>query len=358
MSEFDKIREKLLKPKKVKVTPTTGLSSGSTLFNLALTSNPDFAFSQGCYYLLVGASRSGKTFLALQTLAEATINRRFDKHQLIYYAPERGARMNLVKFFGKPLKDRLQFRYPVTTEDFYYGLDDDLENGPSIVILDSMDALIPAADLDHFKKGKTSRKKSKEDGEEKQKGTYGTAKAKANSGNLRVVISTKLEKTNSILIIISQTRDNIGFGAMFHPDTRGGGHALTFYATGEAWFKLKQSIKKSVRGKQRKIGTVLQAQVKKNRDTGWEPVVELHHYPSVGFDDIGSCCQFLVDENHWKETEGKITAPEFGFEKGSQEKLVRKIESEGKESELRELVAKVWHEIESDCAVERKPRYT
>ena len=58
-------------------------------------------------------------------------------------------------------------------------------------------------------------------------GSYGTEKAKINSERLRPVVNA-LRKNGSILILISQSRDRIGFGAKFDPKTRGGGNAPTF----------------------------------------------------------------------------------------------------------------------------------
>ena len=95
------------------------LSTGSTLLDLALTNQPGQGFCKGSYYLLVGASRAGKTFIALTTLAEASINPSFQDYALIYLAPERGARMNIEKFFGKKLAERIIFEYPKSLQEFY-----------------------------------------------------------------------------------------------------------------------------------------------------------------------------------------------------------------------------------------------
>ena len=229
-------------------------------------------------------------------------------------------------------------------------MDDYLKKGPVVAVLDSMDGLIPEEDLESFEKNKQSSRKGKE-----ESGSYGTAKAKINSSNLRVVYNG-LDATKSILLVISQTRDKIGFGSQFNPHTRSGGTSLTFYANSEIWFSVKESIKKNIRGKNRKIGTVLQAQVKKNRDTGYEPTVELVHYPSVGFDDIGGMVEFLIEEKHWKGTESTIEAPEFDFN-GKKEKLIQSISEEELEGDLREIVRKVWDDVMESCRVQRKSKY-
>ncbi len=345
-----------------------GLSTGSTLFNLALTGDPSWGFAPSCFYLLVGASRSGKTFLALNALAEATIHSSFAKHRLIYDAPERGARMDIAKFFGPILKKKLEHRYSSTVEDFYFGLDDDFaKDEPFILVLDSESSLTSEDELEKFQANKTAYRKGRD-----MAGSYGDGKAKKHSSNLRQVIS-KLEDSKSIVIMISQSRDNIGFGAQFNPNTRSGGKALTFYATSEAWFSVKKSIKKTVNDIPRKIGTILEVKVTKNRETGREPIVDLYHYPNLGFDDTGSIVNWLIEEKHWKKKGKKssqvdsneektkkssgIIAPEFDFT-GSIEKLIRKIEDEDCQEELKAIASQVWADIEAQCGVQRKPRYS
>ena len=106
------------------------------------------------------------------------------------------------------------------TETAYKGLETGARDRTSHV-LDSMDALLAMASNKKFAKRKQA---TRGDGEE-IKGSYGMDKPKENSESLRRALAG-LRKTGSILIVISQTRDNIGFGAMFQPKTRSGGHAL------------------------------------------------------------------------------------------------------------------------------------
>ena len=54
-----------------------GLSTGSALLNLACSGNPSVGFPCGFYYLLVGDSQAGKTFITMSALAEASINPKF-----------------------------------------------------------------------------------------------------------------------------------------------------------------------------------------------------------------------------------------------------------------------------------------
>ena len=373
--EIEVLKKKIKKVPKEKTPAVGGLSSGLTLLNLALTGRTSYAFLQGCYYLLVGDSASGKTFLALTATAEAAQDENFDKYRLIYDASENGALMNHERFFGKKLAERIEPPqmnkdgsplHSMLVEDFYLNFKQATKTGPCIYTEDSMDALSARDDVKKTEKQQRAATKGKDEA-----GSYGTAKAKLNSSSLRIA-HNQCVSTGSILFIVSQTRQNIGFGSQFNPKTRAGGTSLKFYADAEMWFSIGGKITKRVNGKNRQIGSVLQVKVKKNRHTGREPVVNLHFFPSHGFDDVGTNVAYLVEEGHWvKATKGEereaktrdvidggltIEAPEFDF-KGKQEALVEWIEDNGKEKELRQLVADVWNAIDDQCKVVRKKRY-
>lgn len=355
MSEFQELKARLLGEKGSSQSSSGSgpcLSSGLTLLNLAIAGHPTKAIAKGTYILFVGDSASGKTFLALQILAEANRNKEFAGYDLYYDAAEFGARMNLAHFFGHSSAKRIkQPKPPTTVEQWYDMLDDRFKHDkPFIAVLDSMDALRSEASDELFQAGKDARRRGKE-----APGSYATDKSKANSANMNRVVA-QLAETGSILIIVSQTRDNIGFGSQYNPKTRSGGKALRFYATAEAWFSIKKRITKTVRGKPRPIGTLLQIQVKKNRETGREPKIEIPFYPAVGWDDTGSMVRWLVEEKHWPDRKGVITAEGLGVS-GTLEKVIGRIEGTNREKELKKITAELWSEIDGECKVERKRRY-
>ena len=336
------------------VEKSSTLSTGSILLNHAI-SGRDEGLIPGHYYMLVGDSQAGKTWLAHQILAEASINPIYDSYQLILDNPERGALMDVRKFFGQRLADRLKPPSKQgssrTLEEFYDNVGDVSVKGPFIYVLDSEDALPSESQIAKVDENKTARRKGKE-----TKGSYGDGKAKVNSAGLRIAHNC-LEETKSILIVIKQTRDNIGFDAMFNPKTRSGGRALTFYAAVELWFSIRGKLERTVLGKKRQIGSILRVAVKKNRVAGRQRSVDLHFYPDVGFDDVGSCIAWLIEEKHWQKKGEGIVAPEFDFE-GTTEELVKLIESKGKGRLLRKVMGKAWGKIEEACRVERKSRYS
>lgn len=346
-------------PREVEPLSKRGLSTGSTLLNLACTDHAAYGFLKGHYYFFVGDSRSGKTWLCLTCLAEASINPNFDNYRFIYDNGEGGALMNIRKFFGDRVIERLEaphverdgtLVHSQTLEEFYYHLDDAVRDGrPFIYILDSMDVLDSDQASSKFEETKEAHRKGKT-----VSGSYGDGKAKINSQNIRRFIRP-LESMGSILIIINQTRDNLGFG--FEKKTRSGGRALTFYACMELWSEVAGKIKRNVKGKSRQLGTLCKVATKKNRINGKDRSVQIPIYWSYGIDDIGSCVDYLIEEDHWT-VKGKknIIATELEFE-GSREKLIRHIENKNLEKDVREIVADVWREIDEACTIRRKNRY-
>lgn len=358
MGTDDLENEVMKRRPKRKVKNRDWLSTGSTLLNLACSDHPRRGFLKGHYYFLVGDSTSGKTWLSLTCLAEASINRYFQEHRFIFDDVEGGALMNIRKYFGKTVASKMELpavdsngnAIPSRTiEDFFDNVNRAIDQDePFIYVLDSMDALSSEQEQEKIKKQRKAREQGKDSA-----GTMTDGKAKKNSENIRQILGG-LKDTGSILIIINQTRDNIGFG--FEKKTRSGGHALTFYATLEIWSSVKGKLKKTVRKKERQIGTMCKIRTRKNRSTGKDRITYIPIYHSFGIDDIGSCIEYLLDEKYWSKEGNTIDASDFEF-KGTFEKLVHHIEDNELERDLQNLVGKLWKEIELACSVKRKSRY-
>jgi len=348
------------------------LSTGSTLLNLACTGDPSGGFLCGKYYFLVGDSASGKTFLSMTCFAEATINPRFKQHRLIYDNIEDGMLMDLDTLFNEEVADRVEPPsrngdtpvYSDTIESFYYHLDDAIDDGrPFIYVLDSMDALdSEAADKKFGLNKKAFRKKqarqrgeaSEGEKEEKVAGSYGDGKAKKNSEGMRKAMKG-LRKTGSILIVLSQTRDDIG-AQYAGTKTRAGGRALRFYATTEIWSSVAMQLKKNVNDIERKVGVRVKLAVRKNRITGKLADVETDIYPSFGIDDLGTCVDYLVEEGWWPQPKQTINAKELGIE-ATRDKLIRVIEKRGAEKQVQAICGACWKAVDDACALKRKNRY-
>lgn len=294
------------------------------------------------------------TWLSLTCFAESQLNESFSDYKLILDEPEGGALMDIENYFGRAVADKMQRVESESIEDFYHRLHDLIEEGdPFIYVLDSQDALDSKAANKKFAKQKAAALEGQD-----AKGSFGDGKAKYHSENIRWVISG-LKRTKSILIIIGQTRDNLGFG--FDKKTRSGGRALKFYASLEAWTSVGKKIKKTVRGKKRSIGVYCIVTVKKNRITGKDRTVVIPIYPSFGIDDVGCNIDFLTAEKYWAKKKGAgvphIIASDLKF-RGTRSELISYVEKGGHEAKLQEAVRIAWKSIEEECKLaNRKKRY-
>lgn len=346
----NKVKSMLTKKKRKEVVKTTDLlSTGSALLNLACTGRVRGGFVKGHYFFFVGDSDSGKTFITLTALAEASINPSFDQYDFVYDGPEDGAMMDIRKYFGKGVARRMRRERSRTIEDFYFNLDDALRKGkPFIWILDSMDALSSDDEESKFKQQKLAYRKGRE-----MPGSYGDGKARKNSSMIRQV-RYRLRDTGSILIVINQSRANIG--GMFEKTTNSGGHALKFYAALQLWSSQKGLIKKKVRDKTMEVGQMVTVKIRKNRITGKKRTVSIPIYHSYGIDDLGSCVDYLLEMKHWRKVKGVIDAPELDL-RAKREDLIAAIEENGQQDLLRTIVGKVWNSVEAELVLKRKPRY-
>ena len=288
-----------------RVSPEMYLSSGITMLNLATTNHPDCFVERGTYILFVGQSGAGKSYVATQLLAEAANNPLFDDYELIYDDVEHGQFFDIPRMFGNKLAHRLRAPhedesgmpiYSSTVEDFFFSVDD-FQNAhkPFIYVLDSMDSLTSSVADTKFVENKEQRRKDLEKGKEVSSLTqgYGDGKAKQISGNLRRVVS-RLRDTGSILIILSQVRDNItGMGARY---TRSGGQALKFFAHGEFWFYTEGDLKRVVDKKERKYGQMTRVSIQKNRITGIKNDIRFPILLGAGISDPDSCIDWLIEE--------------------------------------------------------------
>ena len=375
-SNAQRLADRLTTPiPRVKPTPADDfLSTGCTLLNMAFTGHPDRGIPKGGYLYLVGDSGASKTWMTFCAFAEASRNNHFNGYRFVFDNAENGAMMDVNRFFGSRVVERLEPprlvdgepAYSETVQEFYLNLETNCRQGPCVYVLDSMDALNDDADEQKFEA------ELKVFGGESTPvpGSMGMNKAKTNSRSINRVVKA-LRKNGSILVVISQTRDKVG-SHIPGQKTRGGGRALRFYAHLEAWLSVRETIVRTYLRKPREIGAKIQIDVQKNRVNGWEGKVPLIPFiKGYGVDDVGSCVDYLLDERHWtgaksgrpsvasddNETGKTFTAPEFDFT-GTREQLIQRIQDESDEWDLRQLVSQVWRDIVAGATPNRKPRYT
>jgi RecA/RadA recombinase len=311
------------------------LSTGSTLLNLACSGRTAGGFFKGGIFYFVGDSGSGKTFLTMTCMAEAANNGYFNDYRFVLNCPENGALMDYEEFFGARLASRVE---PPSG---------DWSNPQH-----AMDAISSVAEREKYEEDRKARQKGKD-----ASGSYGTSKPKVNSAMMREV-NNAIQKTGSILLLISQARMAIGFGAQFHPQTNSGGTALKFFSQLQMWTKSKGLIKRRANKKERPAGLYSQIKVEKNRVTGKTRTVVVPIYDSYGIDDVGGMIQFLIEEGHWKESkEGTVKTELFPNQAIPTDDLAASIEEQEMIPQLQEIVAQVWHAIEDELKLPRKKRY-
>lgn len=332
------------------------LPTGSTLLNLALSDTNQGGWRKGTMVNIIGDSSAGKSFVALTTLAEMNTYSKLDDYSLIYDDVENANSFNMEYLFGESFENRIitpgsddegEDTPSDMIEDFQLNLIRALDAGPCAYCLDSFDALNAEADEKKSMEMLEAREKGKQIA-----GTYGMAKAKKSSEILRQIVR-RLKKSESLLTIVSQTRDNVD-PMSFQKKVRAGGRALKFYATHELWLANGGAIK----SKDRIIGVKCKVKISKNKLTGKVREVEFPIYYDYGIDDIGSCVDFLLKEKYWDGNGKKIISNGLDIEPCSRASLIKQIERKRLEQQVSSMVGKVWHEIEESLRLHRKPKYT
>lgn len=325
-------------------------STGSTLLNLACSDYWKGAFLPGMVVNIVGDSHAGKTFLGHSIMAEAALNPAFKNYNFYHDNAEAATTDGIRKMFGKTLINKL---HPPSKEGHSSTIQEWRNNiwkiiqkeEPFIYLTDSLDSLDSneaEERLNNVAAGKG------------EKGSYKMEKPKILSEVLGTVCR-KMEKTNSLLIILSQTRDNIN-PMSFKKKTRSGGRALEFYSSIEMWLGRVGSIKSSGENK-RAIGNKVRIKVTKTKLTGKIREIDFPIYNDYGIDDIGSCVDFMINEGIWKKDKLKYKAKELGLF-ATREKIIATIEEKSLEDELKREVGQAWRQIENSIKLNRKPRYS
>ena len=344
------------------------LKTGCTLLDLAISDRRAGGFFKGHYFWMCGNSSSGKTFLMLTCLAEASINSEFNKYRFIYDNVEDGALMDFRRYFGPRMAKRLEApsydnngkpKHSREIEDFYFNLDDAFAEAekpggkPFIYLLDSMDALDSKYSEAKFQEAKKASGKGTT-----AKGNYGDGKAKINSTHLRKMVG-RLPRTGSILIVLSQLRDNINAGPFDEQQVVSGGHVLTYAAAVQLWSSVGRKIKKTIQDRKVVVGVYCRVTTRKNRRNGKVRTIEFPIYYDTGIDDIGGMVDFLTYWKVWPKNKSGVidTSADFDDAAMRREDLIHWIEENDLRNDLEEIVEAAWKDVESQAAVERENKY-
>ncbi len=347
--------------------PRLFLPTGCSLLNCVLSDRVDGGWPCGRISNAIGDSDTCKTTLGMSALAEACKLPAFDNHQLIYADVEEAVAFDISKRFGKKLASRINLlqainedrknQPPDTVEELHYQIMDLIESGtPFIYIVDSLDMLTSKGDVEKTKELRKAWKKDRDSVEEesttskKPKGSYQMSKPKSLKQMFREIMGA-IAKTDSILIFISQTIDNIG--SMFNPKTVTGGNALEFCCRIRFWlsFLNPDKVGKII------IGRNIKCKLSKNHITGKHRELALWVYEQFGIDDIRTSIDFLCSEGAWPKNGGWIVPKGLTNEKIQLKDLIRKIETCGWEAKLDRLVQRKWNQIEESLRMDRRPKY-
>lgn len=354
---------KALAPSEPAADSKLAVGTGCDVLNMHLTGTTAGGYRAGKYYAIVGDSSAGKTWLCFSAFAEAKHNPATSHYRLIYDPVEDGADFDVERYFGSRVAESIETPTgepdgcSFTAEDFGDNLLRAMKTAestgvPFIYALDSLDALTSADDELKADEQRKAREKGT-----KATGSYGMSKAKRMKSILRHATSSDgLRKSGSILIILCQTIDNVGFG--FETKDRAGGNAVTFFATADMWLSIRKTLKEKVKGKDRPVGIETQVVIKKNRITGKKhEKTGLVIYHTVGIDNTGTSIDYLIDEGYWKKSGNGVMPTGVADESMGREALIQFIEENDLEGKLRLAVKRCYRQIAEAMVVVRKKRY-
>jgi RecA/RadA recombinase len=276
------------KPEKKKPS-TIVFPTGCDLLNLVIGAGITEGYPAGCIINVVGDKSVGKSFIACELIAAA--KHKYKELKWIYDDCESGFTFNTEYLYGveimpEDIQDRTRSR---TVEQSYSNVrtfaDSLKKKEMGIYVIDSLDGLT-SQELE--KRGDERYEKHKK-GKEFDKGTYQMAKQKFLSQEFFPHIAELIERKNILLVIISQTRDEIG--SFFKSQTRSGGKALDFYSHTALWLSVVTKIKKL----DRVVGVTVKAFTKKSKTPRPYRSCTFNLIFDYGLDNIGTSVYFLFD---------------------------------------------------------------
>lgn len=403
----EEIKETIMSANSVVKKDTEFAPTGSTLLDLIVGGGTGEGFSFGNVINIVGDTGSGKSLMVCEIVAACHYKFK-DKFKWIYDDCESGFTFDTKSLYGFEImpmnveervkSDTVEDAY-VNVRKFAEGLKKD-EFG--IYVIDSLDGLTSKEANTIANTHYNKALKGKED----DTGSYRLGKAKYLSQEFFPQLADLLEKTNCLLIIVSQVRENLS-PISFNKFVRSGGKAMDFYCHTVLWLAAIKKIKR----KDRVVGVVVKAKTTKSKTPRpfREGIFIIDFY--YGIDDIATNIdylydfrtdagelvknasaiwqsgkelnlenlkQFLLDNDLVKRYETEVSSKlkkseildwintdkdikdkfnnTFGVEM-SREELIHYIEENNLEDELRRRVKEKWENIEASVKISRKMKY-
>jgi recombination protein RecA len=308
------------------------ISSGCSVLDCVLGGG--YALGRICN--IIGDKSTGKTLLGIEACNNFAVT--YPKGHIWYNEVEAAFDTDYAAALGLPIA-RVEFQEnQATVEDYFKNLDKCIEvakksGEPGLYILDSMDALSDAAEIER----------------EIDAGSYGAGKARKLSEVFRRQV-LKLKNQRIAVLIISQVRDNIGamFGEKYK---RSGGKALDFYASQCLWLAQTGQIKRTIDSVERTIGVSVKANCKKNKIGLPFRECELEIRFGFGIDDVAANINYLEAVNKLELVglnKDKITRFLRSLEKMSDD------EYRTTRTRIAAIVRQVWSEVEKSFLPTRR----
>jgi recombination protein RecA len=247
------------------------ISTGSYRINQALGIG---GFPKGRIVEIYGPESSGKTTLALHVIAEA--QKLIPDKKCGYIDAEHAIDPGYAKNIGVNVTDWL-FAQPSSGEEALEIAEALVKtNEMSVIVIDSVAALIPQAELD---------------------GNYGDSKvglqARLMSQAMRK-INGLISKSDCILIFINQLRDKIGV-SWGNPETTTGGNALKFYASIRIDIRRIGQLSDGEGADKEVWGNRTKIKIVKNKVAPPFKIVEVDIVFGVGIDKISEIMEICIE---------------------------------------------------------------
>lgn len=266
--------------------------TGCLLMDLMIGGGEGLGVPYGTGLNLVGCAGSGKSMIGNEIVAaEYHLGGKKDNLKWQYEDVERGNRFDTEKLYGIDIVGKnVMEGAPDTVQDLDARHSLFLEKlgkkDYGIYVLDSLDLL---RDQER-KERQEERKNAYEKGKGFDKGTFGMGTARFLSQEFFRNHVGSIADKNSLLIFISQARQNLD-PMSFKKWTQSGGNALYHFMTTTVWFSRVNTLKNDNLA----IGGVFKAKIEKARHPRPFRECIFTFYFDHGIDDIGTSLDYLFD---------------------------------------------------------------
>lgn len=328
------------------------ISSGSILANLALSQRGrDGGWARGYIGNIVGDGATGKTIMALEACASAIL---LGVHP-VYNNVEGKMDFPLEDMYGPNFRSSVEWIRSETVEAMGADLHHRLLHlkEPILWILDSVDSMVSEAGKKRAEKKANGKSRGASDDEEgdggnkKNKGTYGTEKAKYFSSEFFNNLCNMMEGRDATLLFISQVRENLKAGLFGKKYYRTGGKGFDFYTHQVGWLYHTEKLEREVRKHKRSYGVGARLYIDRNKVA---PPYRGAEFPIIfdrGIGDEEAMCDYLKIDNA-KEILAEIDAE---IRRGMPRAEIQCY------NDLCQMLEEEWKAEEEAIKSERPPKY-